>query len=228
MLNAKFKQEVTVLALGAHPDDIEIGAGGFLSRLKREFNADINFGIMTNGIVDSQKHESQRTNEAIHAARILLGYENATDISKNIRFAYQQDCELHKNIHELIRIIEHWITEIQPNVIFTHASADLHDDHKQVFNATISAARNYHGDIFIYQSPSTIPNEFTPNCFVEIQEEDFQRKVSAIKKHASQLGKHFMEPDYSDNIAQAWAVFNRLPSHKKLEAFRIYQSLFMY
>jgi len=227
MFNTKFKTNIKVLALGAHPDDVEIGAGGYLSRLRRELDAEINFGIMTYGLPYVNNSQEKRAKEAIEAVGILLGYDNETDTNQRVRFAYQKDCELHMHIHELIRIIEQWIEEIDPDLILTHAGCDLHDDHKQVFNATISAARDYHGDILIYQAPSTIPNEFSPNFFVEVMDEDFNRKVDAINKHSSQIGKRFMKQGYSDSISQAWSTFHRFPPKNKLEAFKVYQSFFI-
>lgn len=223
MVFTKYKKQLKVLALGAHPDDVEIGCGGFLSKLRREFDAEVYIGIMTYGKPYAGDPIDGRAKEAIEAAQVLLGYD-CTEIEKKIRFGFQKDCELHKNIHELVRIIEHWLKEIEPDLLLTHDSGDLHHDHEEVFRATISAARDFHGDILVYQAPSTIPNEFSPNFFVEINEEDFERKVSAINKHSSQYGKRFVEQGYSARISQAWAAFHRLPPQKQLEAFKIYKS----
>ena len=223
MLITNNHNELKILALGAHPDDIEIGAGGFLSKLKN-VNAEVYFGIMTYGQPYSPDPLiNKRVIEAKKAACTLLDFE-LSELDSHVRFAYLRDCELHKNVHKLIRVIEQWIKEIEPNLILTHASGDLHDDHRQVFYATISAARDFHGDILMYQAPSTIPNEFSPNFYVEISEEEFQKKVKAINVHSTQHGKRFMEQGYSDSISKAWAAFHRFPAQTKLEAFNIYQS----
>ncbi|XOF32898.1 MAG: PIG-L deacetylase family protein [Candidatus Electrothrix sp. YB6] len=227
MFIASYPNELKVLALGAHPDDIEIGAGGFLAKLRREVRAEIYFGIMTYGQPYSPDPLiNTRADEAKKAACTLLELE-LSESKDYIRFAYLRDCELHKNVHKLIEVIEQWIKEIKPDLILTHASGDLHDDHRQVFYATLSAARDFHGDILLYQAPSTVPNEFAPNFYVEISEEGFQKKIEAINMHSSQHGKRFMEQGYSDSISEAWAAFHRLPPQTKLEAFKIYQSFLM-
>ena len=224
MLISSYHNELKVLALGAHPDDIEIGAGGFLAKLRKEVNAQVYLGIMTHGQPYSPDPLiNKRVDEAKDAACTLLNLDPSEAINY-IRFAYLKDCELHKNVHELIKVIEQWIKEIEPNLILTHARGDLHDDHRQVFYATISAARDFHGDLLMYQAPSTIPNEFSPNFYVEVSEEEFKKKIEAINMHSSQHGKRFMEQGYSDSISKAWSAFHRLPAQTKLEAFNIYQS----
>ncbi len=221
LFTCKANERIKVLAIGSHPDDIEIGAGGFLSRLQKEYDAEVHFGIMTYG-TSLELPTEKRIKEARAAAQILLGYtENM--LNKQIHLGLKKDCELHKDIHELIRIIETWLKTIRPNILLTHAKGDLHDDHRQVNKATLSAARDFHGDILTYQAPSTIPNEFSPNFFVELTDEEFTRKINAINCHSTQKGKWFMEQGFYEGMCNTWAMLHRLPT-KKLEAFGIYQA----
>ena len=92
------------LAIGAHPDDIELGAGGFIHRLTTEFNANVHFLILTEGLrgfPSGITYESEtRRREALSAAE-LLGVPH-----QNVAICSYNDCELHLNGHEAIREIE--------------------------------------------------------------------------------------------------------------------------
>ena len=216
-----------ILAIGAHPDDIEIGAGGLISYMSRKHKSRIHFAIATYGIKHGHTEENFEKNvrfdEAIRGFSILLN-KPKDKARKRLRFGRFEDCNLSCAGHKLIKFLEKNIAKIRPNIILTHAKGDLHDDHRQVNYATLSAARNYHGTILFYQSPSTTPNEFEPNFFLKLDKNDLEAKRRSIEAHSSQRQRFFTSPDHTNNISQAWASFHRLSSDTRLEAFHLYQS----
>jgi LmbE family N-acetylglucosaminyl deacetylase len=213
-----------VLAIGAHPDDIEIGAGGLIYRLIQEHNAVVNFLILTEGIQHPKEGEfyepSLRRKESVLAAQ-HLGVS-----SKNITVLEFPDCGLHEVGHQLIRTIEGHVHDIKRSrpydIILTHCGDDTHADHRETHEASISALRNYWGTVLLYQSPSTKPNSFHPTLFVNLTEEAIRQKDRALQAHASQQNKEFMKIARTVGLATSWALFHHL-TEKYCEAFEIYK-----
>lgn len=227
MLIFSEKFNPTVLAIGAHPDDVELGAGGFICKLVKSCRADAHFAIMTYGVQKRYQEEKyptdQRSQETIEAGKILLGIKNDS-IKKHFHFAGYEDCKLDGLCHDLIKYIEALIIALKPDIILTHAPDDLHADHRIIHHATLSAARDFHGTILFYYSPSTKPDSFKPSYFVELNEQEIEKKILSLKQHVSQRDKDFMTSDAVEQLAEAWAAFHRMKKDTKLEAFESYKS----
>jgi LmbE family N-acetylglucosaminyl deacetylase len=212
---------LSVLAIGAHPDDIELGAGGFIHRLRRELHARARLLILTHGLKDWRSSEGfdrdQRHQESIKAAEVLgIGERDVTILG-------YEDCGLDGDRHSLIREVERLIGSEKFDVVLTHAKGDTHKDHEVAYEATVSAARNFHGAVLLYQAPSTIPNEFRPTFFVDLQPTDIEAKQRALQEHVSQREKSFMAAERIRRIADAWAAFHNAPGGL-FEAFQVYKS----
>jgi LmbE family N-acetylglucosaminyl deacetylase len=218
-----------VLAIGAHPDDIEIGAGGLIHRLIRERNAVVHFLILTEGIQhrdpDQSYEPSMRREESIKAG-ISLGLP-----AENIEVLKFPDCGLHAFNHDLIREIEGRVNlaarRVRPyDLILTHHGQDTHPDHREAHEATISALRYCSGLVLLYQAPSTKPNGFHPNFFVNLEPDAILQKDRALQAHHSQHGKDFMRVARTVGMAAGWATFHR-SSAEYVEAFEIYKAFWM-
>jgi LmbE family N-acetylglucosaminyl deacetylase len=161
-----------ILAIGAHPDDLEYGCGGTLYKLAKGKNNKISLLVMTRGDLggkpDLRQKEQERSAKILNA-KLYWGRFSDTQIP------------LQK---ETINTIEFFIKKIQPNIIFTPYTNDTHQDHRVVAQATVTAARYVHNVLF-YETPSTI--EFTPaSVFVDI-EMILQKKLELLKAHKSQV-----------------------------------------
>lgn len=214
-----------VLAIGAHPDDIEIGAGGFIYRLITERRAEVTFLVITPGVQAWQTGTSykmlDRRREAEEAGKILR--------VTSVCVLELPDCELHNRVHEVTRHIEAFIynEEMEPqyDIVLSHSGIDTHSDHVQVYKSTIASIRYFQGSLLLYQVPSTIPNEFKPNFFVGLTGQSLDMKIRAIMAHQSQRdkGRDFMQSDRIRGMATSWSLFHRLP-RQGLEAFELYKS----
>jgi LmbE family N-acetylglucosaminyl deacetylase len=228
MFFKKLDNKVKILALGAHPDDIELGCTGFLLRSLREYDAEVHFAIMTYGTrhwkIGETFEAEGRAREALESLKILLGHEHNHQAKDYLHLAGFEDCELSNSGHALIEFLETTIGSINPDIILTHAPEDLHDDHRQTHHATLSAARNFHGSILFYQTPSTIPNNFSPSIFIQFSPDDFQTKLKALGAHISQRDKDFMVNARIVKMSEAWGAFHRMENGTKLEAFKLHQS----
>lgn len=173
-------QPQRILAIGAHPDDLELACGASLARL-------VDAGHQVHGLIMSHGAEggdaSLRPREAEAAAQ-FLGLASIT--VHNL-----PDTELSLTGNQLIGHIEAAIGGIQPTVIFTHSEHDQHQDHYAVHLATLRAARNHH-TILCYESPS-VTRDFNPGVFLDV--EDYTDiKIESVLAHRNQAGKPYMSP----------------------------------
>jgi len=197
-------EKMNILAIGAHPDDIEIGCGGTL--IKYSNKGDKIFSLVMTG--GGQGGESGvRCSEQEDACRII-------GVEKNYWGGYQ-DTHLEVN-QELISKIEQVISEICPIFIFCHYPDDTHQDHRHLSLATQSAARNLRNVLF-YEGPTTYG--FNPQVFVDISE-TMDRKIEALKAHKSQVTKTNIEDLSIVEIARSSANFRGIQGRAKYgEAF---------
>ena len=170
-----------ILAIGAHPDDLEIAVGATLAKLH-------DAGHLVSGLVATRGerggNELLRPGEAQKGAGFLgLDHLYVYDFC---------DTRLSEDEVPLIQVIEAQIRELKPDIIFTHSVNDIHQDHQAVHEATLRAARNK-STVLCYESPSTT-QAFQPNLFVDVS--DYVGvKISAIKLHWDQRNKPYMREE---------------------------------
>jgi len=176
-----------VLAIGAHPDDLEIACGGTLAKLAANGHH-VKALVMSDGRVGGDA--SVRGEEALRGAA-TLGF---TDID----LCHLPDTLLGEFDMEMITAIESAIKEHQPNLLLTHSEHDHHQDHQAVHEATLRAAR-FHPSILCFESPSAT-RAFNPSFFVDIADH-LSIKMQAIAQHEDQLGKPYMTGDRIRSLA---------------------------
>jgi LmbE family N-acetylglucosaminyl deacetylase len=143
-----------ILAVGAHPDDVELGCGGVLALFKKKGH-EVNILVLTRG--EASGDPAVRENECKLAASII----GADDL----RFGNLADTKVTDGI-ESVRVIENSIDAIGPDFLFTHSSKDSHQDHRNTHFASMSAARNA-SRVLLYESPAAL-RDFSPQAFVDI------------------------------------------------------------
>lgn len=191
-----------ILAIGPHPDDIELGCFGTMARLKDEGN-NIHFLILTKG--EGGAVEGDRIKESKESANLIeakLFIENLTDrfISDGL---------------ETISVIEKYVDKITPDQVYIPTASDTHQDHRATFNASMVACRPVK-EIYAYETPSTSRN-FTPNIFVDITKY-IDLKLKAIKIHISQGGKGYMADRAIKGLAE-YRAFDIFLNDKYVEGF---------
>jgi len=167
------RRQKRVLAIGAHPDDVEIGCGGTLAKHKADGDL---LHILTLSLGSAGGDANVRLREALQAAEL----SGAT-----IEFGNLPDSRISDG-KETIDVIEAAIQEFQPTHIYTHSLEDTHQDHRSVHMATLAAARSV-PNVYCYQAPSWTV-EFRPNRFVDIST-FVEAKLQAIGAHKSQVDR---------------------------------------
>ncbi len=194
-----------VLAIGAHPDDVEIGVGGLLLR---HVAAGHDVTILTLSGGEAGGEPAERAAESRRAAELLGARLVHADL-------------MDRSVSEggsTIATIKGVIDEIGPGTIYTHTARDVHQDHRGVHSATLVAARGI-PRIYCYQAPSTTV-EFLPTRFVAI--DDFvERKLDVIDAYASQTAvRHYLDPELMRATARYWARFTQSRYVEPLEIIR--------
>ena len=210
-----------VLAVGAHPDDIELGLGGTLARYAEE-GEEIYALILSRGekgVSDDKIWLSDKKDELkgkireeeTRKALNFLGIKN-----ENIEILGLPDGGI-KPDEKVIDEIYGYIMEVEPDIIFTHFHEDDHLDHISTSLITLHAGRKVKSILF-YGSPSTRVT-FSPNYFIDIS--DFiDKKVEALKMHKTQEGKPYMD----EEVIRAKARFRGFQAGVKYaEGFVVYR-----
>jgi LmbE family N-acetylglucosaminyl deacetylase len=172
----------SVLAIGAHPDDIELGCGGAL--LQHVIAGDrVTMLVMTDGEIGPGR-VSERVSEQEHSCEILG--------ASNLIWGNIPDCRVSLHELEVVHTIEDAIGKCRADIVYTHSLADSHQDHRAVAAATTGAARKC-GTILSYDAPSSL--NFRPSVFVDIASV-MDKKIEALLCHASQVAASEMVDDH--------------------------------
>jgi LmbE family N-acetylglucosaminyl deacetylase len=180
----------TVLAIGAHPDDIELGIGGSVAVLTKA-------GVkVVMGIVSVPAEYDTRVAEARDSAAIL-GCE--------LRLLMEGGCkriEDAKN-YQLVGMLDALVKEFEPAAILTHGSTDFHRDHVTIHHATVSTQRLAQFDLYCYVPTMTrpVPVPFEPNAYVDISS-TIDTKLKAIAAHKSQFYSRGLAFEFYRDIAR--------------------------
>jgi LmbE family N-acetylglucosaminyl deacetylase len=195
-----------IIAIGAHPDDIEFGCGGTLMRhLKR--------GDQVTFIVLSRGEKGGDPELRVSEAR-----ESAKKMGADIHIFDFPDTEIPQS-HTLINKLESVIKQVNPRRVYTHSVKDTHQDHRNAAYATLSAARSV-PEIFAFESPSLYLN-FSPTYYVDITSY-IDKKIGILNKFTTQNGKDYMKINAIRGLSQ----FRGLgPAVSHAEAFEIVRIL---
>ena len=195
----------TVLAIGAHVDDVENGCGGALLR-HLDFGHRVVILILTQGEEDGSA--STRTGEAELAARLM----GAKVIVGDLPARALSDGE------DTVQVIERVVEAFEPDVVYTHSANDTHTDHKNAFRATILAAREA-PTVYSYQSMTTTI-DFKPTLFVEISEYLDKKKEILSVFQTPDENRPYLKPQLIDATALYWGRFAGFGRVEALEVVR--------
>lgn len=190
-----------VLALGAHPDDVEFGCFGALA-----VAAESSIAILSRGEKGGDPEE--RVSEAQESAKLVGANLTVLD-HPDTRFI----------IPDLVSSLEQIISEMKPSVVLTMSDDDLHQDHQAVAVATQIALRSFDGPILAYGTPSSI-DKFSPNVILGLSKSEMNTKLRAIQLHRSQEARQYMQAPFVESIARYWAAMSRTGSEYG-EPFRL-------
>jgi LmbE family N-acetylglucosaminyl deacetylase len=159
----------SILAVGAHPDDVVLGIGGALAQLS-DAGYDVTVLCLTSGELGGRAAE--REAEEAESVRRLGG---------TAVFGRLEDGNVSQR--DAIRLITDCARRLRPSMVFAHDPKDTHQDHVNAGRAATVACRST-ANLFFYEGPSSVA--FEPTTFVTV-DDVWQRKVHALDAYRSQM-----------------------------------------
>lgn len=219
-----------ILTIAAHPDDEILGLGG---TIRKHANAGdcIECIILGEGMTsrkdsreDTRKTAIGSLHEDAKRSASIIGY-------KNIFFENLSDNRFDSiDLLDIVKIIEKYVNQLRPDIIYTHHQGDLNIDHKRTFEAVLTACRPV-GDysvkeIYTFETPSSTEwnfnyknNMFTPNVFVNI-EDTLTEKLEAMACYKTELGE-YPHPRSLEALRIIAARWGTVVGEKYVEAFEL-------
>ncbi|AHW60971.1 N-acetylglucosaminyl deacetylase, LmbE family [Draconibacterium orientale] len=198
MLSFKFQNDtpLKILCLGAHCDDIEIGAGGTLLKIIQENEVSHLSWI----VFASNKIRKQEA--------LISAHRFVEDIPNNkVSINTFRDGFLKTEFVKIKEYFEELKKDIDPDLIFTHYRKDRHQDHRLISDLTWNTWRNHM--ILEYEIPKYDGDLGIPNFYVPLQEEIIHKRNKIIlESFISQQNKHWFDE----------ATFNALPRLRGIES----------
>lgn len=188
-----------VLAVGAHPGDVEIGAAGALLAHQSEGMA---VTILT--LAQAPGGTGPESGPEGQQAAGALGTRLALDDLMSLDSAGSAAA------------LERAIADMRPAVLYTHSLHDDQPDHRSAHQAALAAARRI-GRVYCFQSPSATM-DFRPTRFVPIDDQ-LGGKLRAVGAFAGRDEvRAFLEPDQVTSTALYWGRFCQA---RHAEAFEV-------
>lgn len=179
---ASAEAALSILAIGAHPDDVELGCGGSLAHYAQA-GVPVSVLIFSHGRRGAMSHEDRAAESTRAFAKI-----GVTDVVV-LDFP---DTGLGNNHGDLVKAIEEHVASRKPTRVYTMFEHDRHQDHRAIYHASTVACRRV-PQLLCYETPSSYPN-FVPNVFESIGDY-LEAKVEALKCHVSQGDRLYMQEE---------------------------------
>jgi len=199
-------ERLSVLCLGAHSDDIEIGAGGtLLSWLDQGIRLDVHWCVLSG--VNKRGVEARAS-----ASDFLTDAPERTVEIMNFRDGFFPEQG------EQIKLwFEQLKSRVNPDVILAHRHDDAHQDHRQVNRLVWNTFRDHL--VLEYEIPKWDGDMARPNLYVPVTEAVMKRKVDLLMSHfGSQRSKQWFDPETFLGLARLRGMECRA-SERYAEAF---------
>lgn len=191
---------LSLLCLGAHSDDIEIGAGGSILRwIASGVRLNVHWCVLSAAGARAKEAEAS-------AAAFLEGsarFEIKLAAFRDSFFPYQ-GAELKEWFAALKAAVD-------PDVVLTHGRDDAHQDHREICQLTWNAFRNHL--ILEYEIPKWDGDLGQPNCYVALEAGILERKIELLLNHfGTQRSKDWFDRETFQGLARLRGVECRAPS----------------
>lgn len=203
---AKPGDRLSVLCLGAHSDDIEIGAGAtLLSLSERGVHLEVHWCVLSGGGVRDVEAKASAADFAAKAA------------SAQIEVMSFQDGFFPEQGEAIKQWFESLKERVEPDLILTHRRDDAHQDHRRVSRLTWNTFRDHH--ILEYEVPKWDGDIGQPNVYVPVSAAALERKIDLLISHfGSQRSKQWFDDETFRGLARLRGMECRAPE-RYAEAF---------
>ena len=197
-----FKNKRIMLVV-AHPDDELLGLGASMHKLIKQFNCKIKVVILGEGITSRSNNRDVKK----WKKELAVHKQNIKNAAKAIGYHEVKTYDFADNRFDsvallgLVKVIEKEKNDFKPEIIFTHHGGDTNVDHRQTFDAVITATRPMSHEvvktIITFETPSSTewqafnhPNYFKPNLFLEVSKKDVDAKIKGMESYEFEKRKY--------------------------------------
>lgn len=178
-----------VLLVGSHPDDIEIGCGGTMSKYRGRTDI-VNSVIFAPCLEDPfnkgilQEYKTSMSSLGVYEA---INHEYPRDILEN-------------SIQDIRDILHDFKTSFKPDIVFCNSMKDLHQDHRAVASACKTIFRDT-ATVICYENTRSMVH-FTPNLYVVLSDEQLKDKLKLLNIYKTQTRRIYLTPEIVESIAR--------------------------
>lgn len=189
---------MNILVVAAHPDDELLGVGGTIA--KHVEAGDTVYALI---LGEGQTSRFDRREDAgTQIVEELHGNTLEADRQVGIKETYFENFPDNRfdsvALLDIVKAVEKRVRELQPEIIYTHHRGDLNVDHQMTYKAVLTATRPMEDcpvkEIYAFETVSSTEwnfaygdDQFAPNLFVRLTEEQFQKKLDGMEKYETEL-----------------------------------------
>ena len=186
----------TILVVAAHPDDEVLGVGATAARRAASGDA-VHLTILGEGVTSRAADRAGADPSAVAAlqddARAVAGLLGA----KSVAFGALPDNRFDSlPLLDIVKQVEAWVREIDPEIVYTHHPGDLNVDHRLTFQAVLTATRPVPGcrvrDVYVFEIPSAtewafgrLAGPFSPTVFEDVTS-TIDLKIACLERYRTE------------------------------------------
>lgn len=179
----------TVLCIGAHPDDIELGCGALISDIVDQTN------VICVTLSDNRENPELTNLPSEHdASMAILGVKPENAILHDFTTRRFQAAR-----QEILEVMISLKMQYHPEVVLVHTAQDIHQDHQTI---TQEALRAFRGTTLLGFDVLRSSYGFFPDFLIEVSEKGVDTKIRALKAYKTYADKYY----FDENIIYATAI----------------------
>jgi LmbE family N-acetylglucosaminyl deacetylase len=198
----------TVCFIGAHPDDIELGAGALIADIVDQTN------VICVTLSDNQKNPSLQNLVQEHRdSMAILGVKPENVILHDFTTRRFQAAR-----QEILEFMIDLKKQYHPEVVFVHTAQDIHQDHQTI---TQESLRAFRGTTLLGFDVLRSSYGFFPHFLVEVTEEAVGKKIEALKAYHTYSDKYYFDEDIIHSTAIRHGALAERPFAEGFDILRI-------
>ena len=198
----------SVLFLGAHPDDIELGCGALLHRIAQQTD------LLCVTLSDNQKNPDLHNVKNEHfESMAVLGVPKEQIVLGPFTTRVFPDSR-----QEILEYFLKLRREFDPDLIFVHSKQDVHQDHNTM---TDEALRAFRGITVLGFDVVRSSYGFFPHFLVEVTEEDVNKKIEALSKYDTYRDRYYFNSELTRSIMVRHGALAERPFAEGFDILRI-------
>ncbi len=194
--------------IGAHPDDIELGAGALIAQIVDQTD------IRCVTLSDNQK------NPDLHHL-VKEHYDSMAALGVPKEKVILGQFETRRFPHFRQEILEYMIQlnkDFKPDIVFVHTRADIHQDHGTV---TEEALRAFRGTTVLGFDVIRSSYGFFPNFLIEVTEEEVEKKIKALNQYTTYASRYYFNAELTRSTLVRYGAIAERPFAEGFDILRV-------